>query len=222
MENIMSIKLAASVAPFVIFGLGVAAQANPPLVPAAGDPLAAVLLVVPPGFADGAPFGPDPRQIEIISMTVPDITTILEMVLPEPVGPWDPGRPPPTLDDVVSVISFADWVPVDPHNPQGGWGNVGGAFSQASAAWQAQMAAYQAQVAETNAQRMEDFSAGIRSQFDTAMSPDFNPFEDLMVNELVVEDGFALSDLDWNRSGGRNVGRVVPSFRTTQPGFFGQ
>jgi hypothetical protein len=54
------------------------------------------------------------------------------------------------------------------------------------------------------------------------MSPGFKPFEDLMVNDLVVEDGFALSAFEWDRSGGRNVGRVVPSFRTSQPGFFGQ
>lgn len=187
------------------------------------SPIGTVLLTPPLGFAGIMPGATDPRSLTAGPLALPDIAAVLGVVLPEPIVPWSPGRPPPTLADVISVVSLVNWIPYDPLNPDNGWGDgQGSGIAEASAVWRAQMAAYLAQTAQSNAQQMTAFSAAVQEQFDIAMDPNRSPFDDLAISELVQDGGFITTEFQWGRGDMRHVESVFAKFRTSQSGFFGQ
>jgi hypothetical protein len=193
------------------------------------SPIEPVLLTALVDSVGTEPAAFSQRSLTVGPLTLPQpgFADVLGMVLPKPVAPWNPGPPPPTLADVISVVNLANWHPCDPHpcdplNPLDGWG--GGhdsVIAEASAVWRAHMAAYLAQTAQSNAQQMNAFSAAVKTQFDIAMDPDRSPFDDLAISELMQDGGSIMSEFEWGRGDMRHVESVFAKFRKSESGFFG-
>lgn len=218
----MTFRIASAVASLSLCGLVGAASATPPEPLAELSPLEAVLLATPPDFVAAVPGVTDGPFLGVGPLAPPDLAAVLGVVLPEPIDPWIPAGPPPTLADVISVVSLANWTPYDPQNPDNGWGGEDNVISETSAAWQAQMAAYHAQTAESNAEQMNAFSEAIQAQFDVAMDPGSLPFDNLLVSELIEDGGFIMSEFHWGRGDTRHVADVFAKYRKSQSGFFGE
>jgi hypothetical protein len=192
------------------------------------SPIEPMLLTALVDFDGTEPAAFGQRSLTLGPLPLPGMADVLGMVLPKPVAPWSPGPPPPTLADVISVVSLASWHPCDPHpcdplNPLDGWGGGhGSVIAEASAVWRAQTAAYLVQTAQSNAHKINAFSAAVQTQFDIAMDPDRSPFDDLAISELMQDGGSIVTEFKWGRGDMGHVESVFAKFRTSQSGFFGE
>lgn len=202
---------------------GAAAAAEPLALNAQINPIEIALSTPPSGVLELVTATSGPQSLTVGPLPLPDLTDVLGVVLPEPVVPWSSGHPPPTLADVISVVSLANWIPYDPLTPGGGWDDgQGSAIAEASAVWRAQMAAYLAQTAQSNVQQMDAFSEAVQDQFDIAMDPDLSPFDDLAISELVQDGGSIITEFEWGPGDMQHVEGVFAKFRKSQSGFFGE